>query len=165
MQGISLDQIEPLRILFGWFPTYKDSPLKTPFDRILQIGDASGIQSPLSFGGFGAMARHLSRLRRAVQEALQVCCIMPCHSCHKHTPVSDTIFFFISKNRHGRKKGGKRREVVVPCIESARSIRQVTRGKCTSALSYHLLWTLCNIAFPSLSAACSCTKHLTRTLL
>lgn len=76
-QGISLDQIEPLRILFGWFPTYKDSPLKTPFDRVLQIGDASGIQSPLSFGGFGAMARHLSRLRRAVQEALQVCCIMP----------------------------------------------------------------------------------------
>lgn len=78
VQGISLDQVEPLRILFGWFPTYKDSPLKTPFDRVLQIGDASGIQSPLSFGGFGAMARHLCRLRRAVQEALQVCCVMPC---------------------------------------------------------------------------------------
>ena len=72
MQGIDLDHIEPLRILFGWFPTYRDSPLKTPFDRVLQIGDASGIQSPLSFGGFGAMARHLSRLQRAVLEAIQV---------------------------------------------------------------------------------------------
>ncbi|DBB10582.1 TPA: hypothetical protein ACH3X3_007098 [Trebouxia sp. C0006] len=70
-QGIDLDHIEPLRILFGWFPTYRDSPLKTPFDRVLQIGDASGIQSPLSFGGFGAMARHLSRLQRAVLEAIQ----------------------------------------------------------------------------------------------
>ena len=92
VQGISLDQIEPLRILFGWFPTYKDSPLKTPFDRVLQIGDASGIQSPLSFGGFGAMARHLSRLRRAVQEALQVCYIMP--SCLKH------CFFTESNKQH-----------------------------------------------------------------
>lgn len=80
MQGISLDQVEPLRILFGWFPTYKDSPMKTPFDRVLQIGDASGIQSPLSFGGFGAMARHLSRLRRAVLEALQVCLVPVTHS-------------------------------------------------------------------------------------
>ena len=72
VQGVDLDQLEPLRIMFGWFPTYRDSPLQTPFDRVLQIGDASGIQSPLSFGGFGAMARHLSRLRKAVLEAVQV---------------------------------------------------------------------------------------------
>lgn len=26
------------------------------------MGDASGIQSPISFGGFGAIIRHLSRL-------------------------------------------------------------------------------------------------------
>lgn len=39
---------------------------------MLQIGDASGIQSPLSFGGFGAMTRHLGRLREAVVEALEV---------------------------------------------------------------------------------------------
>ena len=37
-----------------------------------QIGDASGIQSPLSFGGFGAMTRHLRRLTGAVTEAVQV---------------------------------------------------------------------------------------------
>jgi hypothetical protein len=28
----------------------------------LQVGDASGIQSPISFGGFGAIIRHLGRL-------------------------------------------------------------------------------------------------------
>jgi len=37
-----------------------------------QVGDASGIQSPLSFGGFGALTRHLHRLQAAVSEALEV---------------------------------------------------------------------------------------------
>lgn len=35
------------RILFGCFPTYRASPLKPAWDRVLQVGDASGIQSPL----------------------------------------------------------------------------------------------------------------------
>lgn len=39
---------------------------------IVQVGDASGIQSPLSFGGFGALTRHLGRLTSAITEALQV---------------------------------------------------------------------------------------------
>ena len=43
--------------------------------RILQIGDASGIQSPLSFGGFGALTRHLGRLTAAVSEALSADCL------------------------------------------------------------------------------------------
>lgn len=37
---------------------------------MLQIGDASGIQSPLSFGGFGALTRHLGRLSVALSDAL-----------------------------------------------------------------------------------------------
>jgi hypothetical protein len=37
---------------------------------VLQIGDASGIQSPLSFGGFGALTRHLARLTTALTDAL-----------------------------------------------------------------------------------------------
>ncbi len=48
------------------------SPLKPAWDRVLQIGDASGIQSPLSFGGFGALTRHLPRLHGAISQALQV---------------------------------------------------------------------------------------------
>ena len=58
------------RVLFAYFPTYRDSPLKPNWSRILAVGDASGIQSPLSFGGFGALTRHLPRLTTAISEAL-----------------------------------------------------------------------------------------------
>ena len=47
----SVEEVELLRVLFGYFPTYRDSPLPAGFDRVTAIGDASGIQSPLSFGG------------------------------------------------------------------------------------------------------------------
>jgi hypothetical protein len=70
-QGVSLDQIEPKRVLYGLFTSYKDSPLPVKFDRIMQIGDAGGLQSPLSFGGFGAITRHIGRLTRAVESALE----------------------------------------------------------------------------------------------
>ena len=58
------------RVFFAYFPTYKESPLATGFDRILAVGDASGIQSPLSFGGFGTLTRHLGRVTEAATEAL-----------------------------------------------------------------------------------------------
>jgi len=58
------------RVLAAFFPTYRDSPLQPGWDRILAVGDASGIQSPLSFGGFGALTRHLGRISGAVGEAL-----------------------------------------------------------------------------------------------
>jgi hypothetical protein len=58
------------RLLFGVFPTYRDSPLKPGFDRVLQVGDASGVQSPLSFGGLAALARHLPRLVAGLDDAL-----------------------------------------------------------------------------------------------
>ncbi len=125
-QDVRLEDLEVLRILFGFFPTYRHtpafglnppdeleeiclsspegyrrqvnnkcsppqdrvdshtvayanlqmclcraSPLQPQFDRMLQIGDASGIQSPLSFGGFGALSRHLPRLRAAIADALE----------------------------------------------------------------------------------------------
>jgi hypothetical protein len=47
------------------------SPLPAAFDRILQVGDASGIQSPISFGGFAAITRHLSRLSSGLMDALE----------------------------------------------------------------------------------------------
>jgi len=59
------------RVLFAFFPTYKDnSPLQSSYSRVLAVGDASGIQSPLSFGGFGALTRHLHRLTYSITEAL-----------------------------------------------------------------------------------------------
>mmetsp|Transcript_17498 Transcript_17498/g.48318 ORF Transcript_17498/g.48318 Transcript_17498/m.48318 type:complete len:790 (-) Transcript_17498:119-2488(-) len=63
------------RILFAFFPTYRDSPLKPEFSRVLAVGDASGIQSPLSFGGFGALTRHLDRIGGAIDEALENDCL------------------------------------------------------------------------------------------
>ena len=69
-QSISLEQLQIHRALFGFFPAYRRSPLKTPWDRILPIGDSSSNQSPLSFGGFGAMLRHLSRLDGGIDQAL-----------------------------------------------------------------------------------------------
>ncbi|MEA5551154.1 FAD-dependent oxidoreductase [Anabaena cylindrica UHCC 0172] len=69
-QGVEISQLNFKRALFGFFPSYRQSPLKTPWHRILPVGDSSGNQSPLSFGGFGAMVRHLQRLTFGIEEAL-----------------------------------------------------------------------------------------------
>ncbi|MGB3206404.1 MAG: FAD-binding oxidoreductase [Crinalium sp.] len=70
-QNIELSQLKFQRALFGFFPSYKQSPLRTPWNRILLVGDSSGSQSPVSFGGFGAIVRHLKRLTTGIHEALQ----------------------------------------------------------------------------------------------
>ncbi|XP_074312008.1 uncharacterized protein LOC141647636 isoform X2 [Silene latifolia] len=70
-QGVSLDDLKIMRVVYGIFPTYCDSPLPAAFDRILQFGDASGIQSPVSFGGFGSLTRHLERLSSGIYEAMK----------------------------------------------------------------------------------------------
>jgi lycopene cyclase CruP len=69
-QNVSLDRLQFQRALFGFFPCYRQSPLQMPWNRILAIGDSSGSQSPLSFGGFGAMIRHLKRLTTGIDSAL-----------------------------------------------------------------------------------------------
>lgn len=71
-QQLELSQLDFQRFLFGFFPAYQASPLKSPWHRILFIGDSSGAQSPVSFGGFGAMLRHLKRLSLGINEALQI---------------------------------------------------------------------------------------------
>ena len=74
-QKCQLDQLDFKRALFGMFPSYRNSPVRSPFPRLLPIGDSSGSQSPLSFGGFGAMVRHLKRLTEGVSEALTADCL------------------------------------------------------------------------------------------
>lgn len=69
-QNVELQELQFKRALFGFFPCYRNSPLKTPWERILPVGDSSGSQSPLSFGGFGAMLRHLGRLSGGINDAL-----------------------------------------------------------------------------------------------
>ena len=65
------DDLDFKRVLFAFFPTYQDSPLKPQWSRVIAVGDASGIQSPLSFGGFGSLTRHLDRITTAISEALE----------------------------------------------------------------------------------------------
>jgi lycopene cyclase CruP len=69
-QEVDLAAVTFQRLLMGFFPAYQDSPLSTPWSRVLQVGDSSGMQSPLSFGGFGALIRHLVRLTDGLQECL-----------------------------------------------------------------------------------------------
>ena len=69
-QNTSLEKLNFIRFLFGFFPAYRQSPLHLPFNRILAVGDSSGGQSPVSFGGFGSMVRHLKRLTEGINEAL-----------------------------------------------------------------------------------------------
>jgi lycopene cyclase CruP len=71
-QQVELSQLEFKRFLFGFFPSYQRSPLQSPWQRILFVGDSSGAQSPVSFGGFGAMLRHLKRLTLGIDEALKI---------------------------------------------------------------------------------------------
>lgn len=70
-QQASLEQLQFKRALFGFFPCYRQSPLQFKWNYILPIGDSSGSQSPLSFGGFGAMIRHLPRLTSGIHAALE----------------------------------------------------------------------------------------------
>ena len=70
-QQVELAQLDFQRCLFGCFPSYRNSPLKTPWARVLLIGDSSGSQSPVSFGGFGAMIRHLERLTTGIEMAIR----------------------------------------------------------------------------------------------
>lgn len=69
-QQVNLADLTIKRALFGFFPCYRQSPLRSPWNRVLHVGDSSGNQSPLSFGGFGAMIRHLERLTYGIHSAL-----------------------------------------------------------------------------------------------
>jgi lycopene cyclase CruP len=74
-QQVNLTDLRIKRALFGCFPCYHRSPLPYPWSRTLAVGDSSGQQSPLSFGGFGAMVRHLERLTCGIDEALTWDCL------------------------------------------------------------------------------------------
>jgi lycopene cyclase CruP len=74
-QGTALEDLQIERALFGLFPAYQSGGIGSRFERILAVGDSSGSQSPLSFGGFGAMVRHLKRLTFGISESLQWDCL------------------------------------------------------------------------------------------
>jgi len=69
-----LDQLQWKKATFGYIPGYfsKGSDDRSiAFDRVLAIGDAASLQSPLIFTGFGSLVRNLPRLSDLLHLALQ----------------------------------------------------------------------------------------------
>lgn len=60
-----------------------------------QFGDASGIQSPVSFGGFGSLTRHLGRLSAGIHLSLTKKRIWSSyfHVCHATLVTLNDIAF------------------------------------------------------------------------
>ncbi len=59
---------------FGYIPGHfsvSSSDRQVAFDRLLAIGDAASLQSPLVFTGFGSLVRNLDRLTILLDKALQ----------------------------------------------------------------------------------------------
>lgn len=68
------DTLEWKKATFGYIPArfgrrMKDYSLE--FDRVITIGDAAAMQSPLSFTGFGSLVRNLPRLADLLHTALK----------------------------------------------------------------------------------------------
>ena len=59
---------------FGYIPGHfsvSGSDRQVAFDRLISVGDAASLQSPLIFTGFGSLVRNLSRLTDLLNTALQ----------------------------------------------------------------------------------------------
>ncbi|HIK22064.1 MAG TPA: flavin-dependent dehydrogenase [Thermosynechococcus sp. M3746_W2019_013] len=69
-----LDQLTWVKPTFGYIPGYFShhrSDRAVAFDRVLAIGDAASLQSPLVFTGFGSLVRNLPRLTDLLDTALR----------------------------------------------------------------------------------------------
>ncbi|MGD1858344.1 MAG: NAD(P)/FAD-dependent oxidoreductase [Leptolyngbyaceae cyanobacterium] len=70
----NLDKLTWRKPTFGYIPGYfsmgKDDRT-IAFDRLITIGDAASLQSPLVFTGFGSLIRNLSRLTHLLEVALR----------------------------------------------------------------------------------------------
>ncbi|WP_218079533.1 NAD(P)/FAD-dependent oxidoreductase [Anthocerotibacter panamensis] len=69
-----LDKLHFKKATFGYIPAYFSSNQRnrcTSYDRVLAIGDAASLQSPLVFTGFGSLVRNLPRLTDLLATALR----------------------------------------------------------------------------------------------
>lgn len=69
-----LDQLVWKKPTFGYIPGYfslTGSDRHVAFDRLVAIGDAASLQSPLVFTGFGSLVRNLARLTHLLDTALR----------------------------------------------------------------------------------------------
>jgi lycopene cyclase CruA len=66
-----LEKLEFKKATFGYIPAGSAVSRLVAFDRILSIGDAASLQSPLVFTGFGSLVRNLPRLCELLHTALK----------------------------------------------------------------------------------------------
>jgi lycopene cyclase CruA len=69
-----LDKLTWKKPTFGYIPGHfstSSNDRAVAFDRLLAIGDAASLQSPLIFTGFGSLVRNLSRLTTLLDTALK----------------------------------------------------------------------------------------------
>lgn len=69
-----MDQLVWKKPTFGYIPGHFSTgsrDRKVGFDRLILIGDAASLQSPLVFTGFGSLVRNLSRITELLHTALQ----------------------------------------------------------------------------------------------
>lgn len=69
-----LDKLTWRKATFGYIPGHfsvRSRDRKVAIDRLIAIGDAASLQSPLVFTGFGSLVRNLSRLTDLLHTALQ----------------------------------------------------------------------------------------------
>ncbi|MDH6097647.1 flavin-dependent dehydrogenase [Anabaenopsis sp. FSS-46] len=69
-----LDKLEWKKPTFGYIPGHfsiGSSDRTIAFDRLIAIGDAASLQSPLVFTGFGSLIRNLNRLTTLLDTALK----------------------------------------------------------------------------------------------
>jgi lycopene cyclase CruA len=70
----NVDQLVWKKSTFGYIPGHfstSGADRQTAFDRLVAIGDAASLQSPLVFTGFGSLVRNLSRLTQLLDTALR----------------------------------------------------------------------------------------------
>ncbi|MBV5260124.1 flavin-dependent dehydrogenase [Synechococcus moorigangaii CMS01] len=70
----NLDELTFVKPTFGYIPGYFNigaGDRQVAFDRLLAIGDAASLQSPLVFTGFGSLVRNLERLTKLLDIALK----------------------------------------------------------------------------------------------
>lgn len=70
----NLDDLTFIKPTFGYIPGYFNvgsGDRQIAFDRLLAIGDAASLQSPLVFTGFGSLVRNLDRLTNLLDIALK----------------------------------------------------------------------------------------------
>lgn len=68
------DKLRWKKATFGYIPGYfsiRGTDRRTGFDRLVAIGDAASLQSPLVFTGFGSLVRNLPRLTDLLDTALR----------------------------------------------------------------------------------------------